>query len=399
MNEVPFSEPLPDPIEAIVALSHKASAPDAAGDGHDPKQDAKAAHLRYVTDEKPGIRREGNVEEGFRYYDPQGQEITDEKTLARIHSIGLPPAYTNVWICPQENGHLQATGYDARGRKQYRYHVRWQEVRDGNKYDRMLNFGDALPQVRARMEHDLGLPGLPREKVLAAVVRLLEETRIRVGNREYARTNESFGLTTLRNEHVDVTSGGKLHFHFRGKSGKTHEINIKDPRVARVVRKCQELPGQDLFEYVDEEGLRHHITSSDVNDYLHEIAGEEFTAKDFRTWSGTVLAALCLLEIGPCENKTQGKKNVTTAVKQVAERLGNTPAVCRKAYIFPGVIEAYMDGTINESLCLTPGDDPIANHPAGGLSDAEKAVLEFLRERSQDTAVASIPKQKKKTKK
>jgi DNA topoisomerase-1 len=367
---------LEDTVPFPTNASNVLSIPDA-------KQAAKSARLRYVTDLKPGIRREMESDGTFRYIAHNGSLVTDEETLARIKGLGIPPAYTHVWICPHPNGHLQATGRDAKGRKQYRYHARWKETRDNHKYDRMLQFGDALPKIRTQIEADLVLPGLPKRKVLAAIVRLMEETRIRVGSAEYARQNDSYGLTTLHNEHVEVGDKGQIHFGFRGKSGKTHSIDIRDKRVAKVIKQCQELPEQELFEWVDKtDGTRHDITAGDVNDYLREIGGEEFTAKDFRTWSGTVLAALCLLGIGPCENKTAGKKNVTQAVKQVAARLGNTPAVCRKAYIHPGVIEAYLSGTMQESLAVIPSPDPIANHPPGQLSPEEQAVLDFLRSRS-----------------
>ena len=273
--------------------------------GSDPAE-VKAAGLRFVTDRQPGLRREPDGD-GFRYIAPDGTVVEDEKTLARIKSLGIPPAYTDVWICRQENGYLQATGHDAKGRKQYRYHPRWRETRDETKYEHMMAFGEALPRIRARVEHDLARHGLAREKVLATVVRLLETTLIRVGNKEYAEENHHYGLTTMQQEHVDV-EGATLHFHFVGKSGKEHTIDVKDRRLARVVQRLRDLPGEEIFQYTDDEGKRHTIDSADVNDYLHEITGAHFTAKDFRTWAGTVLASLALQEFEAFDTKTQAKK-------------------------------------------------------------------------------------------
>jgi DNA topoisomerase-1 len=352
----------------------------------DPKEAAKAAGLRYVTDAGPGIRRQ-KAGKRFRYIGVDGAPIRDKAEIERIERLGIPPAYTNVWICPLRNGHLQATGYDARGRKQYRYHPRWREARDENKYERMMAFGEALPRIRARVEEDLARPGLPREKALATVVRLLETTCIRVGNEEYAKQNDSYGLTTLRNEHVEV-EGGKIHFHFRGKSGKEHAIDLKDPRLARIVKKMRDIPGHELFQYVDENGERRTIDSGDVNAYLHEIAGAEFTAKDFRTWAGTVLCALTLREfVGDGEGQgglteTQAKKNVVQAIKTVAERLGNTPAICRKCYVHPAVLDTYLDGTMRQALGervvreLTSGADG-----GNALAPDEAAIMNLLRSR------------------
>jgi DNA topoisomerase-1 len=305
--------------------------------------------------------------------------VTDEKTLTRIRALGIPPAYTDVWICPLANGHLQATGRDARGRKQYRYHARWRETRDETKYGRMLAFADALPGIRARVEQDLARPGLGREKVLATIVRLLETTFIRVGNEEYARENNHFGLTTLHNEHVDV-EGAKLHFHFTGKSGKEHEISVRDPRVARIVRKIQDLPGEELFQYVDAgTGERRAVHSHDVNEYLHEITGEHFTAKDFRTWAGTLLCALALREEEKIPaSATEARKNVVAAIKTVAEQLGNTPAVCRKCYVHPAVLDKYLDGTIRETLAQQVEQQVAADPHA--LKPDEAAVMRLLRE-------------------
>ena len=312
----------------------------------DPEESAKAAGLRYVSDDMPGIRRRKRGK-GFSYLDAKGNAVTDERTLERIRKLAIPPAWTDVWICPTANGHLQATGRDARGRKQYRYHAEWRSVRDETKFGRMIAFGEALPKIRARVENDLSLRGLPREKVVATVVRLLETTLIRVGNREYARQNGSFGLTTLRDGHVDI-EGSKLRFEFRGKSGKEHAVEIQDRRVARIVKQCRDLPGQTLFQYLDENGERQKITSEDVNAWLKETTGEDFSAKDFRTWGGTVLALSFLLEIGVCESEKEAGKAVVETVKKVAEGLGNRPAICRKYYIHPVVIETFLAGKLED---------------------------------------------------
>jgi DNA topoisomerase I len=325
-----------------------------------------------VSDASPGIRRR-RAGRGFGYVGPDGRAVRDKATLARIRSLAIPPAYTDVWICPMATGHLQATGRDARGRKQYRYHPKWREVRDETKFGRMLAFSEALPRLRARAERDLSLPGLPRAKVLATVVRLLECTGIRVGNDEYARTNRSFGLTTLQDHHVEV-SGARLRFEFRGKSGKTHRVALSDRRLARIVARCQALPGADLFQYVDAEGARVSIGSGDVNDYLREITGEDFTAKDFRTWAGTLQAVAVLEALGPAPTEREAKSAVLRAIDQVAERLNNTRAVCRKYYVHPAVIETYQAGTLRDAL--RNGGPP----PAGpGLSTEEQALVRLLR--------------------
>lgn len=340
----------------------------------DGKLTARAAGLRYVTDTSPGIRRR-RAGRAFSYVGPDGERIHDAGELRRIRALAIPPAWTDVWICPSPNGHIQATGRDARGRKQYRYHSRWHEVRDLTKYDRMLVFAEALPGIRERVAQDLGLSGLPREKVLATVVSLLERTLIRVGNDEYAKQNQSYGLTTLQNDHADV-SGSTVGFHFRGKSGKEWDVRIRDRRLARVVRRCQDLPGEELFQYLDESGEPHTISSGDVNDYLREISGQEFTAKDFRTWEGTVLAFLALVECGPCDGMTHAKKNVTQVVKSVAERLGNTAAVCRKSYIHPSVLDAYLAGDLCRALDALAQAGPA---PAiAGLDTDEAQVVAFL---------------------
>ncbi len=335
-----------------------------------------AAGLLYVSDESPGItrRRAGRT---FVYVDAKGQAVLDPETLGRIRSLAIPPAWTNVWICPSPRGHVQATGRDAKGRKQYRYHPRWRLVRDETKYGRMVAFARALPQIRARVERDLARPGLSREKVLALVVRLLEVTLIRVGNEEYTRQNSSFGLTTLRDRHVAV-QGGRAEFRFRGKSGKAHTIALSDVRLARLIKRCQDLPGQVLFQYLDEDGERRVVRSEDVNAYLREVAGEDFTAKDFRTWAGTVLAAWMLEEVEPFETKKQAKHNVVRAIERVAERLGNTPAVCRKCYVHPAVVDSYMEGSLIRTLQERAGRE---TRHLEGLPREEALVVALLLRR------------------
>lgn len=314
----------------------------------DPVESAKASGLRYVTDTTPGITRKSSGK-AFRYFDPQGKVLRNPEILGRIKSLAIPPAWTNVWICPSANGHLQATGRDAKGRKQHRYHPRWREVRDQTKYDRMIAFGQILPKIRACVEKDLALPGLPRAKVIATVVKLLETTLIRVGNEEYARENKSFGLTTMRDRHVEV-NGAKIRFAFRGKSGVKFDIDVKDRRLAKIVERCQELPGQELFRYFDDEGELRNVTSNDVNEYLREITQEDFTAKDFRTWAGTVLAARAFKEVRQFDSQAQAKRNIVSAIESVAKKLGNTRAVCRKCYIHPAVVNSYLDGTLVTTL-------------------------------------------------
>ena len=343
----------------------------------DPEEAAEEAGLRYVNNDSPGYTRKKNGDD-FDYYDTEGKEITDEKRLLRIRRIAIPPAWTDVWICPSPNGHIQAVGRDARGRKQYRYHERWREVRDEGKYEKMVLFGQALPKIRKRIEKDLARPGLPREKVLATVIDLLERTFIRVGNEEYAQQNKSFGLTTLKNRHVDV-SGTTVKFQFRGKSGVKHKKELDDRRLAKTIKKLQDLPGQELFQYVREDGEIGNITSQDVNEYLKEITGEEFTAKDFRTWAGTVLASLALTAQEPFETKKQAKSNIKTAIHAVATLLGNTPAVCRKCYVHPAVLESYLDGTLAESLKAKTEEAMLEK--IDDLRSEEITVLEFLRNR------------------
>lgn len=313
----------------------------------DPVAAAEAAGLHYVSDTEAGIERRKRGK-SFRYLAPDGTTLDDEKHLARIKALAIPPAWTNVWISPDPLGHLQATGRDARGRKQYRYHALWREARDMSKYERMLAFGAALPAIRAQVAKDLARSGLPRPKVLATVVRLLETTFIRIGNAEYAAHNKTYGLTTLRNRHVKI-QGSRVRFKFRGKSGVHHTIDINDRKLARVIQQCRDMSGE-LFTYLDEQGIQRDVSSEDVNAYLREITGQDWTAKDFRTWAGTVLAAMALQACGIENTKTRANKNLVAAVQAVAEQLGNTPAVCRKAYIHPAVLDSYLDGSLLERL-------------------------------------------------
>jgi DNA topoisomerase I len=336
---------------------------------------AKAASLRYVTDNIPGVSRRKRGT-GFEYIDPNGKVIRDPEELQRFKSLAVPPAWREVWICPLRNGHLQATGRDAKGRKQHRYHPRWREVRDENKYGRILAFAKALPLIRQKVESDLRLPGLPRNKVLATVVRLLETSHIRVGNEEYARQNNSYGLATLRNRHVNV-SGSTIRFEFRGKSGVEHAVDISDRRLAKIIKRCQDLPGHELFQYLDDEGQRRTIDSSDVNEYIRQIAGEEFSAKDFRTWSGTVLAARALQAFEVAASDSQSKRNIVQAVEEVAKKLGNTKAVCRKCYIHPAVIQAYTEGSLLSVLKRRVKKAASDSLPKLGTEEA--AVLGLLR--------------------
>jgi DNA topoisomerase-1 len=336
---------------------------------------ARSAGLQYTTDARPGIRRERRGS-GFRYVGPEGKAVRRAEELRRIRSLVIPPAWTNVWICPNPRGHLQATGRDARGRKQYRYHPKWREVRDETKYHRLIGFAQALPAIRRRTAADLRRQGLTREKVLATVVTLLEKTLIRVGNDEYAKQNRSYGLTTLRDGHVEV-SGGRVRFAFRGKSGVEHEVDLDDARLAKIVRQCRDIPGYDLFQYYSEDGERHAVGSGDVNAYLKSITGQDYTSKDFRTWAGTVLAAQMLRELDAFESDTQAKKNIVRAVESVASKLGNTKAVCRKCYIHPAIFDAYMD----RSMLKTVAQRARRAARAGSLTDAESAVLALLQRR------------------
>ncbi|AWM92481.1 DNA topoisomerase [Pseudomonas sp. 31-12] len=299
--------------------------------------------LHYVDDTQPGITRK-RLRGKFCYFDPAGQRITDPDEIKRINALAVPPAYTNVWICADPRGHLQATGRDARGRKQYRYHARWREVRDADKYSRLRDFGLALPKLRKQLEPLLDAPGFSRDKVMATVITLLDATLIRVGNTQYARENRSYGLTTLRSRHVEV-NGSAILFQFRGKSGVEHQITVKDRRLARIIKRCLEIPGQDLFQYLDENGERHTVSSSDVNAYLQTLTGADFTAKDYRTWAGSALALSVLREL-QWEPESDAKRHVVEMVKNVARQLGNTPAVCRKCYIHPAVVEGFMLGAL-----------------------------------------------------
>lgn len=307
-----------------------------------PEQSAANSNLRYVTDSSPGFSRH-RAGTGFFYRDHQGNKVTDGAIIARIRALAIPPAWNDVWIARVANAHLQATGRDARGRKQYRYHPKWTEVRERSKYEHVVNFANSLPQIRKRVDADLRKAGLPREKVLAAIVRLLETSLIRVGNNQYAKQNKSYGLTTMRDRHASLTDN-TLTFSFSGKSGVEHEITLTDKRLVKIVRACQDLPGQQLFQYVDDDGSRQSIDSADVNAYLREISGEEFTAKDFRTWAGTKLAAEALSDLGLDPDEMSAKSNVVAAIENVAKQLGNTPAICRKCYVHPAVIEAYLAG-------------------------------------------------------
>jgi DNA topoisomerase-1 len=376
---------------------HRAHVPDrrrtdptaVAGASADATADARAvardAGLRYATDARPGItrRRSGR---GFTYRDAEGATIRDREVIARIRALAIPPAWTDVWICLWPNGHLQASGRDARGRKQYRYHARWRERRGTDKFDRMLAFAEALPRIRRQCDTDLATRGLSRDKVLAAVVRLLELTLIRVGNDEYARLNRSFGLTTLRDRHANI-AGATLRFRFRGKSGLAHEVGLRDRRLAQVVRRCQDLPGQELFQYIDDDGEVRDVASDDVNAYVREASGGDFTAKDFRTWAGTVLAYRALRALQPGVGERAAKRNVVEAIRQTADRLGNTPAVARGSYVHPAILEAYLAGSIRGALVEAAEEQPTP--PPATTPREETAVRALLRQRLEDDAARS----------
>jgi DNA topoisomerase-1 len=337
---------------------------------------ASDAGLRYVSDARPGIqRRKGPF--GFKYVSATGRIIRNKSEISRINRLAVPPAWTDVWISPDPRGHIQATGRDAKGRKQYRYHQAWRASRDETKYDRMLAFADALPIVRRRTKAALAKPGLSREKVLATVVQLLEKSLIRVGNDEYAKANGSFGLTTMRNRHAQVR-GNRVKFTFKGKSGVRHAVDVADKRLARIVRACQELPGQELFQYIDDDGKRRNVGSGDVNAYLRELTGEDFTAKDFRTWAGTVLACTALKTFDSFDSQARAKKNVVQAIEAVAGVLGNTKAVCRKSYVHPAVIDSYMDGSM---IQLLERAATVLRKKPNGLRQEEAAVLALLQQR------------------
>jgi DNA topoisomerase-1 len=347
----------------------------------EPVKSAQAVGLRYVNDAQPGIRRI-KAGAGFRYEDSNAKAVREESILQRIRALAIPPAWTDVWICPHEDGHLQATGRDTKGRKQHRYHPLWREVRDATKYDHMIEFGKALPKLRQRVARDIAKPGLSREKVLATIVRLMDLTFIRVGNEEYAKENKSYGLTTMQDRHATVR-GQTIKFSFRGKSGKDHTIAIEDKRLAKIVKHCQDIPGQDLFQYYDAEGQRRDVTSGDLNDYLREVSGAEFTAKDFRTWAGTVLASAALKATLEFETQRQAKKNIKRAIDVVAEKLGNTPAVCRKCYVHPSLLDGYMkkklpcNGSVAAATAV--GTIKTRKRPMTSLGRDEKELLRFLK--------------------
>jgi DNA topoisomerase I len=354
-------------------MDSKSSAADIPVPAPESVHAAKAARLRYVSDRQPGITRARAAGGGFVYRDARGKVIRDAAELDRIKALAVPPAWTDVWICTHANGHLQATGRDARRRKQYRYHPRWRRTRDETKYEHTLEFGRALPAIRRRVDADLGRPGLPREKVLAAVVRLLEDTLARVGNPEYAVQNNTFGLTTLRSRHVRI-AGGRIELDFRAKHGIRHVSRVSDRKLARVVKNCRDLPGSELFQYLDEDGERHSIDSADVNDYLREISGREITAKDFRTWAATNLAVLALAEQEQeQEQEPPTRKAQVEAIKQVAKRLGNTPAICRKCYIHPAVLESHLNGSLRGTLTAVGEEEGSA-----GMWRIERFVMRFL---------------------
>ena len=338
----------------------------------DSLQSAKEAGLRYVTDADPGLQRKRKGK-GFRYVGVDGAPVRDAETLQRIKALVIPPAWTEVWICPNPKGHLQVTGRDARGRKQSRYHPRWRELRDETKYERLLQFGTVLPAIREQVEQDLSLPGISRRRVLATVIYLMETTFIRIGNEEYARENRSYGLTTMRNHHVAI-NGSAITFKFRGKSGIRHSIDLHDRRLAKIIQRCQDLPGCELFQYIDPEGEPQTIDSADVNEYIREISHQDFTAKDFRTWAGTVLALVALREFEIFESETQAKKNIVKAIKHVAMNLGNTPYVCRKCYVHPAVLECYLKGRMAANHSRSP-----AQRSPSSLRPAEKALIKLLR--------------------
>lgn len=362
----------------------KRDTPAATGEAALSTAAARSAGLLYVHDYQPGIARRKRGKQ-FHYVDADGHAVTDADTLGRIKSLVIPPAWTDVWICSHPRGHLQATGRDARGRKQYRYHPRWRSHRDESKYGRILGFGKALPAIRRAVDEALQLPGLPREKVLATIVYLLEATMMRIGNEEYARENKSFGLTTLRDRHVRL-DGRKVEFHFRGKSGVQHTVAVEDRRLASIIRRTRDLPGQELFQYIDDDGNPHAIGSADVNDYLHSIAGEDYTAKDFRTWSGTVLAAVALREYEKFDSEAQAKRNVVQAIESVAKKLGNTPTICRKCYVHPSVIECYLDGSMLKALRHRASEE--LQQDVHALRPEEAAVLALLQHRLQASAAS-----------
>jgi DNA topoisomerase-1 len=348
----------------------------------EPREAAEGARLRYVSDEKPGIARKA-IGNGFAYTTAKGSKVTETEVLHRITALAIPPAWTDVWICPFANGHIQATGRDARGRKQYRYHVRFREIRESIKHEHAVAFADALPAIREKVGEHMALRGLPREKVLATVVHLLETTLIRVGNDDYAKQNKSYGLTTLQNRHVAI-EGDEVRFRFTGKSGKQWSLSVRDRRVAKIIRTCQELPGQELLQYLDGAGDHRDVTSTDVNAYLKEITGKDFTAKDFRTWAATVLAAMALNEFKTFDSAAEAKRNLRAAIEKVAAKLGNTPTICRKCYIHPQVLSCYLGG--NLVLELKARAENELRNAVQGLKPEEAAVLALLRSRRAEEA-------------
>jgi DNA topoisomerase I len=361
----------------------------------DPKEAAECAGLRHVSDARPGIRRRKSGK-GFTYTRPDGSRVTEADVLRRIKSLAIPPAWTDVWICSSADGHIQATGRDAKGRKQYRYHGRFREVRESTKYEHVVEFAEALPAIRATVREHMALRGLPREKVLATVVHLLETTLIRVGKDDYARQNNSYGLTTLKTRHVAV-EGNEVRFRFTGKSGKQWSLRVRDRRIAKIIRACQDLPGQELLQYLDDEGQPQDVTSSDVNAYLKEITRKDITAKDLRTWAGTVLAAMALNEVKSFDTAAQAKRNLRTAIENVAARLGNTATICRKCYVHPEVLTSYLDG--NLVLEIKSAVETELRKELDHLKPEEAAVLAMLRGRlARELARDAPSKSKTKTK-
>jgi DNA topoisomerase-1 len=354
----------------------------------DPRDAAESAGLRYVSDIQPGIRRK-KAGTGFTYTQADGSKLTDPDALKRIKALAIPPAWTEVWICPFPNGHIQATGRDAKGRKQYRYHARFREARESTKYEHVVAFAEALPFIREKVRQHMGLSGLPREKVLATVVHLLETTLIRVGNDDYATQNKSYGLTTLKNRHAAINSS-EVRFRFTGKSGKQWSLRVRNRRVAKIIRACQELPGQELLQYVDEQGSCRDVTSTHVNEYLREITGKDITAKDFRTWAGTVLAAMALNELESFDSAAQAKRNLRAAIETVAAKLGNTPTICRKCYVHPEVLNSYIDG--NLVLELRSEAESELRGDIQRLKPEEAAVLALLRGRLAKEAQGPMSK-------
>ncbi|MES2500015.1 MAG: DNA topoisomerase IB [Pseudomonadota bacterium] len=342
--------------------------------------------LRFVCDDVAGISRK-RLKDKFHYFDKDGNRVKDKLEIQRIQALAIPPAWTNVWICCVKNGHVQATGRDARLRKQYRYHSLWRKTRDEAKYEHMISFGQSLPAIRQAVTKALALPGLPQEKVLATVIYLLQLTMIRIGNDEYAKQNKSYGLTTLRNRHIQI-DGSEVQFQFKGKSGVNHSITVSDKKLASLIKKIRELPGQELFQYVDDQGKRHAISSSEVNEYIRNVTGENYTAKDFRTWFGTIETAIQLIKFESFTSETQAKKNVADAIKVVAKKLGNTATICRKCYVHPSVIASYLDGSLTTLMPklinkktgkLIAHDKMTENRISSALSVEEEAILEFLQ--------------------